>query len=92
MAYQDLHSAVITILSAVITGGFVLIFVEIGNRKIRENDKYRQIMAPFMQKLSAYFRYINWISLRVFNPREILIKIKNSKIYYVSNLENMVRI
>ena len=69
MAYQNLHSAVITILSAVITGGFVLIFVEIGNRKNRENDRYRQIMTPFFQKLSAYFRYINWVCLSVYNPK-----------------------
>lgn len=69
MAYQDLHSAVITILSAVITGGFVLIFVEIGNRKNRENDRYRQLMTPFFQKLSAYFRYINWVSTSVCNPK-----------------------
>ena len=70
MTGQNLSNAVITVLSAIITGGFVLIFVEIGNREIRENDKYRQMMAPFMQKLSAYFRYINWMSLRVFNPNE----------------------
>ena len=70
MTDQNLSNAVITVLSAIITRGFVLIFVEIGNRKIRENDKYRQMMAPFMQKLSAYFRYINWISFRVFNPKE----------------------
>lgn len=48
-------------LSAVITGGFVLIFVEVGNRKNRENDKYRQLMIPFFRKLSAYFKYITWV-------------------------------
>lgn len=69
MEYTSIHSAIISILSAVITGGFVLIFVEISNRKNRENDKYRQLMAPFMRKLSAYFKYINWVQLHITNPK-----------------------
>lgn len=50
----------ITILTSVVTGGFVLVLVELGNRKNRENDKYEQLMNPFMHKLSAYFRLISW--------------------------------
>lgn len=69
MEYTNIHSAIISILSAVITGGFVLIFVEISNRKNRENDKYRQLMTPFMRKLSAYFKYINWVQLHITNPK-----------------------
>lgn len=69
MEYTSIHSAIISILSAVITGGFVLIFVEISNRKNRENDKYRQLMTPFMQKLSAYFKYINWVYGHITNPK-----------------------
>lgn len=69
MVYTSIHSAIISILSAVITGGFVLIFVEISNRKNRENDKYRQLMTPFMRKLSAYFKYINWVQLHITNPK-----------------------
>ena len=69
MEYTSIHSAIISILSAVITGGFVLIFVEISNRKNRENDKYRQLMTPFMRKLSAYFKYINWVQLHITNPK-----------------------
>lgn len=63
-----LHSAVLTILSAIITGGFVLIFVEIGNRKNRENDRYEQLIRPFMKKLSSYFRFVNWCETSILYP------------------------
>lgn len=70
-AYITTYNTVITILSAVITGGFVLILVEIGNRKNRESDRYRQTMTPFVQKLSAYLRYICWIKPHIVNPKPI---------------------
>lgn len=57
---MEVSQIVLSILSSIITGGFVLVFVEIGNRKNRENDKYEHIMCPFMHKLSSYFRYISW--------------------------------
>lgn len=53
-AYITTYNTVVTILSAVITGGFVLILMEMGNRKNRESERYRQTMIPFAQKLSAY--------------------------------------
>jgi len=68
MEYSVLHSSVIAILSAVITGGFVLVFVEIGNRKNREIDRYRQVMEPFMLKLSAYCRYMSWCVSHIHYP------------------------
>lgn len=57
---MEVPQIVLSIMSSIITGGFVLVFVEIGNRKNRENDKYEHIMYPFMHKLSSYFRYISW--------------------------------
>lgn len=57
---MEVSQIVLSILSSIITGGFVLVFVGIGNRKNRENDKYEHIMYPFMHKLSSYFRYISW--------------------------------
>lgn len=51
MCYSDVLPIALAILTSIITGGFVLVFVEIGNRKNRENDKHDQIMAPFMQVL-----------------------------------------
>lgn len=68
MCYSDVLPFALAILTSIITGGFVLVFVEIGNRKNRENDKHDQIMAPFMHKLSAYFRYISWSSSHIIYP------------------------
>ena len=62
MEYNDVMTIALAVLTSIITGGFVLVFVEIGNRKNRENDRYDQIMSPFMHKLSSYFRFISWCS------------------------------
>jgi len=71
MCYPDVQAIALAILTSIITGGFVLVFVEIGNRKNRENDKHDQIMAPFMHKLSAFFRYISWSSSHIRYPKPI---------------------
>ena len=60
MSYDLLFSTVVTILSAIITGGVILVFVEIGNRKNREIDSYQYFVEPFLRKLSAYFRFIRF--------------------------------
>ena len=39
---QAIYNTAVAILTAIVTGGFVLVFVEIGNRKNRENDNYRR--------------------------------------------------
>lgn len=67
---QAIYNTAVAILTAIVTGGFVLVFVEIGNRKNRENDNYRQLMSPFLKKLSAYFRYVNWMNNRISYPKE----------------------
>lgn len=46
-------------------------FVEIGNRKNRENDRYDQIMRPFMHKLSSYFRFLCWCSHHITYPSKL---------------------
>lgn len=46
-------------------------FVEIGNRKNRENDHYYQILSPFMKKLSNYFRFIHWCQSGIVYPKEL---------------------
>lgn len=71
MCYSEIMSIALAILTSIITGGFVLVFVEIGNRKNRENDKHDQIMTPFMHKLSAYFRYVNWSSSYIIYPKTL---------------------
>lgn len=65
------YNTIVTILSAVITGGFVLVFIEIGNRKNRENDRYQLIMEPFMRKLCAYFRYVGRVANRIIYPKRL---------------------
>lgn len=69
MLYSEIQTVTLAILTSIITGGFVLVFVEIGNRKNRENDKHEQIMFPFMHKLSAYFRFMSWISGHIIYPK-----------------------
>lgn len=65
------ESIAISILTSIITGGFVLVLVEIGNRKNRENDRYEQFMCPFMHKMSAYFRFISWSNSHIIYPKSL---------------------
>ena len=69
MLYADVQTIALATLTSIITGGFVLVFVEIGNRKNRENDKHEQVMFPFMHKLSAYFRFMSWCSGYIIYPK-----------------------
>ncbi len=69
--YIILFQTALTILSAIITGGFVLVFVEIGNRKNRENDKYETEFKPFMHKLSAYLRLMSWCKCHLEYPKKL---------------------
>lgn len=71
MSPSDLQTMLLSILTSIITGGFILVFVEIGNRKNRENDRYDQMMVPFMHKLSSYFRFLNWCSHRIKYPKQM---------------------
>lgn len=71
MEYETLYQTALTILSSIITGGFVLVFIEIGNRRNRENDRHDMIVTPFMHKLSAYFRFVMWSSGRIRYPKEL---------------------
>ena len=71
MSYIEIQPIALAILTSIITGGFVLVFVEIGNRKNRENDRHDQIMTPFMHKLSAYFRYVSWTSHPIDYPKDL---------------------
>lgn len=55
MSYDLLFSTVVTILSAIITGGVILVFVEIGNRKNREIDSYQYFVEPFCENYLLTF-------------------------------------
>ena len=65
MCDHQTFSTALSILTAIITGGFILVFIELGNRKNREYDSYTQRMEPFINKLSAFFRFICWCKSRV---------------------------
>lgn len=71
MVYEDILPIALAILTSIITGGFVLVFVEIGNRKNRENDRHEQIMTPFYHKLSAFFRFISWGRSYIIYPKPL---------------------
>lgn len=71
MCQNAVQTVLLSILTSIITGGFIIVFVEIGNRKNRENDKHDQIMMPFMHKLSAVLRFICWCSSRIVYPNEM---------------------
>ena len=71
MSYYEIQPIALAILTSIITGGFVLVFVEIGNRKNRENDRHEQIMTPFMHKLSSFFRFINWCRSSIVYPQQL---------------------
>lgn len=70
--YITIFSTSLAILSAVITGGFVLIYVELSNKKTRETDNYEQLMRPFMHKLSSYFRFVSWSKTKIKIPKDKL--------------------
>ena len=72
MTYSEVHAIALAIMTSIITGGFVLVFVEIGNRKNRENDRHDGIMTPFLHKLSAYFRFMNWCRSQIIYPKDDL--------------------
>jgi hypothetical protein len=68
---MEVQTILLSLLTSIITGGFILVFVEIGNRKNRENDRYDQIMRPFMHKLSSYFRFLSWCSHHITYPSKL---------------------
>ena len=84
MCNHQTYSTVLTILTAVITGGFILVFIELGNRKNRLNDSYNQIMSPFIKKLSAYFRFISWSKWHLIYSKE--------QDYYEDNYKKLINI
>ncbi len=69
MIYTEVQPIALAILTSIITGGFVLVFIELGNRKQRENERFDQKISPFMHKLSAYFRFMSWCSHRIIYPK-----------------------
>lgn len=79
MLYTEIQPIALAILTSIITGGFVLVFIEIGNRKNRNSDRHEQIMTTFMHKLSSFFRFVNWCHSSIIYPKELDEKEKSFK-------------
>ena len=58
MENKDLVDVVINVLTALITGGFIIVLIEIKNRHSRAFADYRDLMIPFLKKVSVYCRFI----------------------------------
>ena len=71
MDAQSTEAILLSILTSIVTGGLVLVLVEIGNRRNRENDKYERIMEPFMRELSSYLRFISWCHGSIRYPNDL---------------------
>ena len=69
--FTDIRPVALAILTSIITGGYVLVFIEIGNRKNRNSDRRNQIMTPFMHKLSSFFRFVNWCHVSIIYPKQL---------------------
>ena len=80
MFYTEIQPIALAILTSIITGGFVLVFIEIGNRKNRNSDRRDQVMTTFMHKLSSFFRFISWCSSSIIFPKQLDEKEKHFKI------------
>lgn len=80
MFYTEIQPIALAILTSIITGGYVLVFIEIGNRKNRNSDRRNQIMTPFMHKLSSFFRFVNWCHVSIIYPKQLDEKEKRFKL------------
>ncbi|WP_216594338.1 hypothetical protein [Segatella maculosa] len=59
MFSNEHYSIAVTVLTALLTGGFLMLFIE--NRHIGDNvvNRYHFIMTPFMHRLSNFFKFIS---------------------------------
>lgn len=82
----------ISILSALLTGGFILFFVE--NQHIERDviERFRTIMNPYYHKLSAYLKFVYSISCRIScsNPKDDYIQELRSLTKELSSLGSKV--
>lgn len=68
MSYEVLFSVAVEIQTAIITGGLILVCIEIGNRKNREIDRFSLSVNPFAKKISAYLRLVGWCAQHIQYP------------------------
>ena len=58
-AMEEQVSIIITIIVALLTGGFIILFLE--NQHVGANviERYHFVMQPFMHRLSNYFKFLS---------------------------------
>ena len=79
---QEQIDIIIPILVAILTGGFLMLFIENQHITSSVNERYNFIMKPFYHKLSNYFKFVG--TFRTY------MRIKNKKGEYVENFTGLV--
>lgn len=59
-AMEEQVSIIVSVITALLTGGFIILFLE--NQHVGANviERYHFIMKPFMYKLSNYFKFLSF--------------------------------
>jgi hypothetical protein len=60
MEPKEFVQTVISILTTLITGGFIIVLMDVKNRQSRAFEKFREFKSAFSDKLSAYCRFVVW--------------------------------
>ena len=60
MEQKALVETVISILTTLITGGFIIVLMDVKNRQSRAFENFRELKSAFSDKLSAYCRFVVW--------------------------------
>lgn len=58
-AMQEQISIIVSILTALLTGGFLMLFIENQHLGAKVTENYHAIMDPFMKRFSGYVRFIS---------------------------------
>lgn len=79
---QEQIEIIVPILVAILTGGFLMLFIENQHSSTSINNRYRFIMEPFYHKLSNYFKFVG--TFRTY------IRISDKKGEYVNEFSGLV--
>lgn len=75
---NDKIEIAVSILTSLLTGGFILFFIENQNAEKEVVSRFNSIMKPFYNKLTKYLIYVNW--------SKSVIQYDNPKTAYISEL------
>lgn len=79
---QEEINIIVPILVAILTGGFLMLFIENQHVASSVNERYRFIMKPFYHKLSNYFKFVSCFTT--------FMHVKNRKAECVKDFESYV--